>query len=81
MHGDFGSNNVLADGTVTTGVIDWGEAMFGDPRYDIANIFLASLAGAHEGAGQPFRAKTALDGGQCQRSYLLPSADRLATGL
>ncbi len=39
VHGDFGSNNVLTDGAVITGVIDWSEAMFGDPRYDIANIF------------------------------------------
>jgi len=39
VHGDFGSNNVLADGKVITGLIDWSEAMFGDPLYDIANIF------------------------------------------
>ena len=39
VHGDFGSNNVLSDGTVITGVIDWSEAMFGDSLYDIANFF------------------------------------------
>lgn len=39
VHGDFGSNNVLTDGTVITGVIDWSEALFGDPLYDVANIF------------------------------------------
>lgn len=39
VHGDFGSNNVLTDGLVITGVIDWSEALFGDPLYDIANIF------------------------------------------
>jgi hygromycin-B 4-O-kinase len=39
VHGDFGSNNVLvADGMVTA-VIDWSEAMVGDPLYDIANLF------------------------------------------
>lgn len=38
VHGDFGSNNVLTDGKRITGVIDWSEAMFGDPLYDIANI-------------------------------------------
>lgn len=39
VHGDFGSNNVLTDGTRITGVIDWSEALFGDPLYDVANIF------------------------------------------
>ncbi|WP_158268935.1 phosphotransferase family protein [Ensifer sp. NM-2] len=38
IHGDFGSNNVLTDGHRITGVIDWSEAMFGDPLYDVANI-------------------------------------------
>jgi hygromycin-B 4-O-kinase len=38
VHGDFGSNNVLvADGRIT-GLIDWSEAMWGDPLYDLANI-------------------------------------------
>lgn len=39
VHGDFGSNNVLIEGDRITGVIDWSEALFGDPLYDIANIF------------------------------------------
>ena len=39
VHGDFGSNNVLAEGEHITGVIDWSEAMIGDPLYDVANIF------------------------------------------
>ena len=39
VHGDFGSNNVLTDGCCITGVLDWSEAMIGDPLYDIANIF------------------------------------------
>lgn len=38
VHGDFGSNNVLAEGTHITGIIDWSEAMVGDPLYDLANI-------------------------------------------
>lgn len=37
IHGDFGANNLLTDGTEITGVIDWESAMIGDPRYDIAN--------------------------------------------
>ncbi len=39
VHGDFGSNNVLSDGQSITGVIDWSEAIVGDPLYDVANIF------------------------------------------
>ncbi|WP_113618691.1 aminoglycoside phosphotransferase family protein [Chitinophaga flava] len=39
VHGDFGSNNVLTDGHLVTGVIDWSEAMIGDSLYDMANIF------------------------------------------
>jgi hygromycin-B 4-O-kinase len=38
VHGDFGSNNLLTDGRRITGVIDWSEAMVGDPLYDVANI-------------------------------------------
>ena len=39
VHGDFGSNNLLSDGTLITGVIDWSAAMIGDPLYDVANVF------------------------------------------
>lgn len=39
VHGDFGSNNVLAERQHITGVVDWSEAMTGDPLYDVANIF------------------------------------------
>jgi hygromycin-B 4-O-kinase len=39
VHGDFGSNNVLADGEHISAVLDWSEAMIGDPLYDVANIF------------------------------------------
>lgn len=38
VHGDFGSNNVLVADSRITAVIDWSEAMFGDPLYDVANI-------------------------------------------
>lgn len=39
VHGDFGSNNVLADRDRITGVVDWSEGLIGDPLYDVANIF------------------------------------------
>ncbi len=42
VHGDFGSNNVLTDGSRITGVLDWSEASIGDPLYDIANILFWS---------------------------------------
>lgn len=38
VHGDFGSNNVLADQGTITGIIDWSEAMIGDADYDLANL-------------------------------------------
>ena len=38
IHGDFGSNNLLTDGSRITGVIDWSEAAIGDSAYDVANI-------------------------------------------
>jgi hygromycin-B 4-O-kinase len=38
VHGDFGSNNALCADAQITGVIDWSEAMIGDPLYDLANI-------------------------------------------
>lgn len=38
IHGDFGSNNVLAHRKRITGVLDWESAMIGDSLYDLANI-------------------------------------------
>ncbi len=39
VHGDFGSNNVLIDKQRVAAVIDWSEALIGDPIYDVANLF------------------------------------------
>jgi hygromycin-B 4-O-kinase len=39
IHGDFGSNNVLAEGGRITAVLDWDLAMVGDPVYDVANCY------------------------------------------
>lgn len=36
LHGDCGFDNVLSDGSRITGVIDWGESMYGDFLYDYA---------------------------------------------
>jgi hygromycin-B 4-O-kinase len=37
VHGDFGSNNVLAHEGRISAVVDWDCAMVGDPLYDVAN--------------------------------------------
>lgn len=39
VHGDFGSNNVLAIADRVSAVLDWSEALAGDPLYDLANLF------------------------------------------
>lgn len=36
IHGDFTIDNVLVHGAKIVGVIDWGSAAFGDPRYDLS---------------------------------------------
>ena len=36
IHGDYGFDNVFSDGENITGVIDWGEAKYGDFIYDWA---------------------------------------------
>ncbi len=38
IHNDFWFQNVLSDGARITGVIDWGNALYGDPLYDIARL-------------------------------------------
>ncbi len=39
IHGDFGANNVLTDDQRITAVLDWANAKYGDPLFDIANTF------------------------------------------
>jgi hygromycin-B 4-O-kinase len=36
LHGDFGFNNILVQGNVITGVLDWGDSQYGDFLYDVA---------------------------------------------
>ena len=36
VHGDFGANNILVKHGTITAVIDWENALYGDPLYDIA---------------------------------------------
>ncbi|GHO95510.1 hypothetical protein KSF_055580 [Reticulibacter mediterranei] len=42
VHGDFGSNNILTDGTRITAVLDWDCAKFGDPLFDVATAYFWS---------------------------------------
>ena len=36
IHNDYQLENVLTDGARVTGVIDWANALYGDPLYDVA---------------------------------------------
>ncbi len=42
VHGDFGANNVLTDGRRITAVLDWENAKYGDPLFDIAGAYFWS---------------------------------------
>lgn len=44
IHGDFGFDNVMADGQRITGVLDWAECGLGDPIYDVAYLDFWSKA-------------------------------------
>jgi hygromycin-B 4-O-kinase len=39
IHGDFGANNLLTDGQRVTAVLDWENAKYGDPLFDIATAY------------------------------------------
>jgi hygromycin-B 4-O-kinase len=36
LHGDLAPNNILLDGAKISGILDWGDALGGDPLYDLA---------------------------------------------
>jgi Ser/Thr protein kinase RdoA (MazF antagonist) len=36
LHGDLGNHNVFTDGTAITALIDWEDALSGDPMFDVA---------------------------------------------
>lgn len=46
VHGDFTLDNVLVDDDGALGVVDWGGAGRGDPRYDLALALLSAGGGA-----------------------------------
>jgi aminoglycoside phosphotransferase (APT) family kinase protein len=45
VHGDFTLDNVLADASGPCGVVDWGGAGRGDPRFDVALALLSAAEG------------------------------------
>ena len=53
IHGDVAPQNLMSDGGVFTGFVDWGDAMRADPAVDFAKLRLAdvpaALAGYREG--------------------------------
>lgn len=40
VHGDFHFGNMLSDGRVITGIVDWELAMYGDFMFDLAVLHL-----------------------------------------
>jgi aminoglycoside phosphotransferase (APT) family kinase protein len=52
IHGDLGAEHVLVDADRITGVIDWGDAVIGDPALDLGRLMrdLGPVAGGGERA-------------------------------
>ena len=42
IHNDYQFQNILADDSGITGVIDWANALYGDPLYDVARLLALS---------------------------------------
>jgi hygromycin-B 4-O-kinase len=57
VHADFGFNNGLAEHGVITGVIDWGNSLYGDHLYDIGFLDLFSSDIDYKKAYQDFYSK------------------------
>lgn len=49
IHGDFSPRHVFADSGRLTGIIDWGDAMVGDPLYDLGRIVHSVLGRLNPG--------------------------------
>jgi hygromycin-B 4-O-kinase len=43
VHNDYQFENVMTDGKRISGVIDWGNALYGDPLYDVAWLGFLSI--------------------------------------
>ena len=38
LHGDYGFDNVLVKGGAVSGILDWSQAKYGDPLYEVARL-------------------------------------------
>lgn len=66
VHGDFGFDNTLTDGSRVTGVIDWADVGYGDPLFDVAwlsfwsdNAAIDSLLAERYGHQDRYQERTA----------------------
>jgi hypothetical protein len=41
LHGDLHPRHLYADGSDLTGILDWGDARYGDPLFDLARVSMA----------------------------------------
>lgn len=56
VHGDFGADNIVAENGVVTGVLDWGESLYGDFLLDLAWLsFWSHHNDPHQMAEQEYR--------------------------
>ena len=62
-HGDACLPNFLTDGGTITGVVDWGDAGWADPRFDLATMLWSLRRNGAEGYQESFLAGYGWDGG------------------
>jgi aminoglycoside phosphotransferase (APT) family kinase protein len=60
LHGDLGSHNVMTDGDRLLGLIDWEDALAGDPVFDVASWATFHLPARHAGFLDGYREIRAL---------------------
>jgi aminoglycoside phosphotransferase (APT) family kinase protein len=45
VHADLHSDHIFVDGGRLVGVIDWGDALYGDPYYELPALYFGTFAG------------------------------------
>lgn len=45
VHADLHSDHVFVDGARLVGIIDWGDALYGDPYYELPSLFFGTFRG------------------------------------
>src|SRR5207302_1916320 len=46
VHGDLHGDHVFVNGGRVVGIIDWGDALYGDPYYELPALFFGTFAGS-----------------------------------